>query len=49
MELRAIETGGIDLTQRQIPWAFGSTDRRCKSPQIRLFGGGIRDDAAARA
>ena len=38
MALRTIETGGAKLAQRQSPWAFAATRRRCKSPEIRLCG-----------
>ena len=30
------------------PTGFASTLRRCKSPEIRLYGGDITDDVAAR-
>jgi len=46
--LRTIETGGDNLAQRQALSAFASDALRCKSPQIRLFGGDIREDVAAR-
>ena len=46
--LRTIETGGANLAQRQALSAFASNALRCKSPEMRLFGGDIREDVAAR-
>jgi hypothetical protein len=39
--LRTIETGVARLAQCQAPCAFAPNRLRCKSPQIRLFGGSI--------
>jgi hypothetical protein len=41
MGLRAIETGGANLVQRQSPWAFAAARCRSKSPIVRLHGGHV--------